>query len=102
MNYIFPSPSHFTIYTKSGCKYCSLVKDLLNQFVEHPDRIDVVDCDSYLEKNKEEFLEFIFQLTQIRYRMFPMVFYQGTFIGGYNETFKWVQQQTAFMECDDF
>jgi len=35
-------------------------------------------------------------MTSVNHRTFPIVFYEGNFIGGYTETKKWFDQQTAF------
>lgn len=72
-----------TIYGKSGCINCTKVKKLLKEknifFVE-------VQCDEFLLEHKEQFLLFIYEKTQKECKTFPMVFYNGNFIGGYNET----------------
>jgi len=91
MNYILPSTTDYTVYTKSGCKFCSLVKDLLKD-----QQVTIVDCDFYLLSNKEDFLKYIYEMTSVNHRTFPIVFYEGNFIGGYTETKKWFDQQTAF------
>jgi glutaredoxin len=65
-------------------------------------KITIVDCDSYLAENKEEFLQYIQQITNTNYRTFPMVFLNGTFIGGYTETKKMIEQQTAFSDLESF
>lgn len=77
-----PSNSCFTIYVKTNCKYCDLVKKLLDfnkiPFIE-------INCDKYLE-DKESFLTFIENKAGRHYKTFPMVFCDGNFIGGYLET----------------
>jgi glutaredoxin len=83
MEFIAPSTEGFTIYTKSNCPYCTKVKELFLHTVPAP---DYVNCDSYLEINREAFLEFIRGYTVREHRTFPMVFWKGTFIGGYTET----------------
>jgi glutaredoxin len=73
----------FTIYSKSGCINCNKVKSLLKEknFI-----FSVIDCDEYIIENKEEFLLFIKEKAKREYKMFPMVFNNGFFIGGFNET----------------
>ena len=56
MEYIRPSESGFTIYSKSGCLQCSKVKTLLQD-----NKLDftVVDCDEYILEDKLSFLLFM-------------------------------------------
>jgi glutaredoxin len=82
-----PNTKCYTIYSKSGCINCVKVKQLLK---DSNTIFEVIDCDEYLIENKEEFLDFMKQLIGYEYRMFPMVFESGKFIGGFNETNKYV------------
>jgi len=90
--FFMPLETGFTVYSKSGCSYCSKVKKLLmdNQifFVE-------VECDEYLDEpnKKEAFLSFIKKRAHKEYRTFPMVFKDAKFIGGFTETQQQQQQQ---------
>jgi len=85
----FPNPQkgQFTIYSKSGCINCNKVKNLLK---ENNISFSVVDCDDFIFENKEEFLSFIKLTAGQEYRMFPIVFDNGQFIGGFNETIKYI------------
>ena len=83
MEFEEPIKSGFTIYSKSGCINCSKVKSLLK---EKKLFFSVIDCDEYIIENKEDFLLFIKDKANREYKMFPMVFYDGSFIGGYTET----------------
>jgi glutaredoxin len=74
-----PSPTGFTVYTKTGCKFCSLVKELLED--ESP---LLIDATPYLEEDKEAFLA---AMNTGDHKTFPMVFKDGTFIGGFKETY---------------
>jgi glutaredoxin len=80
-----PSDKSFTIYSKTNCKYCGLVKSLLDEqkipFIE-------INCDNYLEQDKSYFLNFIKEMAnrEKEYKTFPMVFCDGKFIGGFLET----------------
>jgi glutaredoxin len=82
MEFAEPYPKGFTIYSKSGCHNCTKIKNLLTEkrlfFLE-------IDCDDYLIEEKDNFLSFIKNKIGKPYTIFPMVFYDGTFIGGYNE-----------------
>lgn len=75
----------FVVYTKSGCLYCDLVKHLLDEyFYEYTE----VSCDSVLStpETKALFLEKMEAIIGRPYTTFPMVFCNGTFVGGYRET----------------
>lgn len=83
----------FTIYSKSNCRYCTLLKDLLREnnmpFYE-------INCDEYLIKDKNEFLSFIEKKIGKSYKTFPMVFKNNEFIGGYKETTQLLDTLIAF------
>ena len=88
----------FTIYSKSGCYNCTKVKQLLRDkkifFLE-------IDCDEFLIEDKEGFLLFIKERANKEYRTFPMVFKDGKFIGGFDETQIFVDKLLCFVN-DDF
>lgn len=83
MEFEKPSDTDFTVYSKSGCPNCSSVKKILKDknFI-----FNVVDCDEYIIEDKENFLLFIKDLSQREIKQFPIIFYAGNIIGGYNET----------------
>jgi len=89
-----PSDNCFTIYSKSNCKYCVLVKSLLNEnkiaFIE-------INCDDYLAQDKQYFLNFIKEKAkrEHEYKTFPMVFCDGKFVGGYAETERLIEFDDA-------
>jgi len=85
MEFEEPSNTVFTIYSKSGCTFCTKVKKLL---LEKNYAFDLIDCDDYLIEDKEKFLEFIKEHAGKEYKTFPMVFRCGTFVGGFTETKK--------------
>lgn len=97
ITYILPYDSDFTIYTKSGCKFCSEVKKLLkiNKL-----KYMVVDCDDYLLDNKEQFLDFIATICGKTVKTFPIVFFNENFVGGYIETDKFIlsNDMTSLLE----
>jgi glutaredoxin len=99
MEFIEPIKNSVTIYTKSGCKYCTNVKQLLQ---ENNIKYEVVDCDEYIIKDKEKFLNFIKKYTKKDYKTFPMVFNDTKFIGGYNETMEKVNKILNFDDNFDF
>ena len=88
----FPTPTkgQITVYSKSGCINCTKVKTLLK---EKSIIFNVIDCDEFIFDNKEEFLSFIKLTIGHEYRMFPMVFDDERFIGGYNETTKYLEEK---------
>jgi len=83
MEFEKPSDTDFTVYSKSGCPNCSNVKKILN---DKNLIFNVVDCDDYIIEDKKNFLLFINNLSQREIKQFPIVFYAGNIIGGYNET----------------
>jgi glutaredoxin len=93
MEYTRPNESGFTIYSKSGCLQCSKVKTLLQD-----NKLDftVVDCDEYILEDKQSFFLFMNNITQRETKAFPIIFYNGTFIGGYTETKERVAKLTCF------
>jgi glutaredoxin len=102
MEFITPSLDTYTIYCKSGCPYCEKTKLLLNNNISSNFlKPFIVDCDEYLLKDKENFLIFIEKIANVPYRFFPIVFYKGEFIGGYNETIKHFQQNTLTFTLDE-
>ena len=93
-----PSDFGFTIYTKSNCKYCTYVKELLkSKFLLFKE----IDADIYLknEDDKARFLSFIKTIANKEYKTFPMVFNDGVFIGGYDNTKEYID--TDFLNFND-
>ena len=78
-----PEDSGFTIYSKSGCGNCVKLKSLLR---EKGFLFQVIDCDEYLLEDKPKFLRYIHLLVGKEYKTFPIVFLNGSFMGGYKET----------------
>ena len=98
MNITRPVMDSYTIYSKSGCLYCTKAKVLLQN-----ERVPtlVVNCDEFLLGNKEEFLNLMKSLIGHEYRTFPMIFKNGRFIGGYNKT-KDFYEQSKIVARGDF
>lgn len=95
MSYILPNKTGYTIYTKKGCIFCDKAKELLKNEETH-----IISCDDYLTDNVEEFLNFITSINGgISYRTFPIIFYEGKFLGGFKETQKHYEMNKAF---DDY
>lgn len=89
MEYIEPLQKGFIIYSKSGCINCLDVKKFLKQknFL-----FEEINCDDYLLENREQFLTFIENITNKKHKTFPIVFYDGKFIGGFDNTKEFVNK----------
>ncbi len=89
MEFAQPHLNGFTIYSKSGCHNCSKIKKLLTEkhlfFLE-------VQCDEYLIEEKDNFLSFIENKIGKPWTTFPIIFYDGKFIGGYNEAVEHIEK----------
>jgi glutaredoxin len=87
MEFVEPQLNGFTIYSKSGCHNCTKIKNLLKEkqlfFIE-------IDCDDYLIEDKGLFLSFIENKVGRPYSTFPIVFFDGKFVGGYNESVDYI------------
>ena len=82
MEIFAPLDEGYTIYSKIGCINCTKIKQFLKQkkifFL-------VVQCDEFLLEDKEQFLLIINEMAKKEFKTFPMIFYNGEFVGGYNE-----------------
>jgi len=95
MEFDKPNETGFTVYSKSGCPNCLKVKAFLK---EKNLVFNVVDCDEYLIEDKENFLLFIEDLVKKSCRLFPMVFNDTSFIGGFNETKEFIDKKLLSFE----
>lgn len=93
MEFPYPQKEQITVYSKSGCINCTKVKKLLK---EKSLAFNVIDCDEFILENKEEFLSFLKSIIGYEYKMFPMVFDNQKFIGGFVETNKYLEQLLDF------
>ena len=93
MEFEEPSTTVYTVYSKSGCTFCTKVKKLL---LEKNFAFDFIDCDEYLLEDKEGFLKFIQDRAGKEYKTFPMIFRRGEFVGGFNETKQLIDKEEAF------
>ena len=80
---IQPEKMGYTVYTKSGCNNCTKIKHFLCEIGAN---MFIVNCDEYILDNKDHFMNFIKVTAKQEVRFFPIVFLNGEFIGGYNET----------------
>ena len=77
-----PQPLGYTVYTRPGCRFCDLVKELLQG-----EQTFILDASPYLA-DRDAFLAFIDAQGAACHRTFPMVFFDGKFIGGFTETYE--------------
>jgi glutaredoxin len=100
-----PFSSHFTIYSKSGCPNCIKVKNA----IKSTNLIyNIVDCDDYIIENKIQFSSFIREKMNIHTTqntlpanvVFPFVFYDGKYIGGYEETLQFINKLLVSFELN--
>jgi glutaredoxin len=91
--FIVPYEKGWTVYTKSNCVYCDRAKSLLeNQSAIY------INCDEWLIDHKESFLNYMKDQIGREYKLFPMIFYNGTFIGGYTESKEYIEKMVTFAE----
>jgi hypothetical protein len=79
MEFIEPCKDGLTVYSKSDCRNCDYVKALL-----YRSEYKKVNCDKYLEDDKEAFKSFMFHhmgfIPADNRLYFPVVFYQGKYL----------------------
>ena len=80
INIVKPQMKGYTIYTKNGCAYCNLAKQLLNIY-----KPIIIGCDEIYLDNKTVFFEKMMEYTKTPHKTFPIIFFNGHFIGGYSE-----------------
>ena len=93
MEFKEPLKSGFTVYTKSGCPFCSKVKKFIQ---ENKLSYETIDCDDYLIEDKKNFLVFIEIRSNVIFKTFPVIFHDEKFIGGYQETVNYIDKLTSF------
>jgi glutaredoxin len=89
MNVPAPIKNGFTLYSKEKCPYCVKADKLLEKITFKMEDVNIkkVMCDKWLDdpEKKERFLSKINQWAEKEWKTFPMIFYNGTFLGGYND-----------------
>jgi len=81
----------YTVYTKSGCRYCALVKELLDELGEP---VIYINCDEELLNDKETLLNSLEKKAGRPHKTFPMVFLDGEFVGGFIELMRLTTTQS--------
>ncbi len=92
---IEPEQKGFTIYSKSGCPNCTSVKKLIKDNLLF---FNEINCDEYILECKEDFLAFIENKANTSYKTFPMVFYDGKFVGGLVHTKEFINKLLLSLE----
>jgi glutaredoxin len=95
MEFTEPLKTGFTVYTKSGCPNCTKVKKLLH---ERGLPYEIIDCDEYLIEDRTNFLLFMETKINVIFKAFPIIFNDGVFIGGYQETIYYLDKLLMFEE----
>lgn len=75
-----PLTHGYTIYSKTGCPNCDKSCDLLNTNMTP---FKYVLCDTYLAEDRLAFLAKMKIFAEGEVKMFPMVFFDGEYIGGF-------------------
>jgi glutaredoxin len=83
-------PSDNVVFSKSGWINCDRVISFLTEYdIEY----SVVKCDDYLTRDREAFLRSMTELTGgITPKVFPMVFIDGKYLGGFRETIEYIEK----------
>ena len=92
--------AQYTVFTKSSCKYCDNIKVLMDQ--ENED-VEFISCDAILDKNREYFIKLMKGKTKKQNITFPIVFYGGEYVGGFDNYQERVNQRyLCVLNTDDF
>lgn len=83
-----PAAVEFTVYSKSGCINCHKIKKLIEKYSFF---LTEVNCDEYLIEDKESFKTNMKNMTGREFAQFPVVFYEGKFVGDYQEATKYIE-----------
>jgi glutaredoxin len=92
-DYEYPNAFFFTIYSKSGCTFCTKAKNELNQ---NELTYNIIDCDDYLIEDRSGFLQWMETLTHEPVKTFPIIFYKGIYIGGYDKLLIEIEKINSF------
>ena len=76
------TPSLYIVYTKSKCSYCDKIKMLMDEYNEN---VKYISCDEWLLSKRILFLNIMRIKTQQTDITFPIVFFEGKYIGGCND-----------------
>ena len=79
MNFSLPTKSGYFMYSKSGCKFCKMAKELLPN-------VTVVNVDEQIETDKAKCLDKMATIAEVEIKTFPVIFFNQIFVGGYAES----------------
>jgi|TARA_B110000444_G_C18589631_1_gene477859 glutaredoxin len=79
MNFSLPTKSGYFMYSKSGCKFCKMAKELLPN-------VTVVNVDEHIETDKAKCLDKMATIAEVEIKTFPVIFFNQIFVGGYAES----------------
>jgi glutaredoxin len=102
---IFPLPDEtnaWTVYSINPCPYCRKAKELLSI---NEEQFTLINCNDFKKNHREDFLQFIHELTQTDHKTFPIIFHEGKFIGGYDKLcvyYEEYKKRKQLVETDDF
>jgi glutaredoxin len=99
IEFVLPLTNGFTIYSKSGCPNCTNVKKLLQ---DNKIEYYVIDCDDYLIENRDNFLEFMKNITETEIKTFPVIFLDGKFLGGFKEVKDYIEKISLSFDLSTF
>ena len=80
-----PAEKGYTIYSRNGCVNCEKAKRMIKE--KHPYftvSLKYINCDDYLIEDRLGFLSNIKLFAGTEVKMFPMIFFDGEYIGSYN------------------
>jgi glutaredoxin len=97
MEYEQPTKNGFFVYSKSNCVFCTHVRHAIIKFVGDKEiEYLTINCDKYLQESRDKFIEFAKYLTRKDKITFPMVFFNGKFIGGCDDTLRYIEFNSEF------
>ena len=80
-----PAKEGYTLYSKTGCVNCLKARRMIEDkfpYLDFP--LKYINCDDYLVEDRQGFLSNIKLFAGGEVKMFPMIFYNGEYIGSYN------------------
>ena len=86
------TPTLYTVYTKSNCSYCDKIKQLMEEYNENA---NYILCDEWLVNKRILFLNIMRIKTQRDEVTFPIVFFEGKYIGGFDECEKKIKNNSV-------
>jgi glutaredoxin len=89
MSYPLPEKFGYTVFTRKNCTFCDKLKHLF--FSEAIEDIKWIESDEFIATNKYAFLLHVENCAGVVHTTFPIVFHNGSFVGGYNDTVAYVQ-----------